>query len=258
MASPFPGMDPYLEGDLWPDVHHALASQIRRQLMPMIQPKYVARISRYVVEDNNPEQEIGIMYPDVELLEVKRVVKEPEPTYTNVGAFSPPSLSIPILEPVEVEIPVVEIHDVQGNRLITAIEILSPVNKRSPGREQYLYKRRRMHRAGTHFLEIDLLRRGTRSVQHPDLATSAYLIALTRANARKMDVWPLELSARLPIVPVPLLPEDEEIFLDLQKALSSVYEEAAYQLSIDYTKAPPPPALSETEQDRLKTIIPSS
>lgn len=31
MASPFPGMDPYLEGDLWPDVHHALASQIRNR-----------------------------------------------------------------------------------------------------------------------------------------------------------------------------------------------------------------------------------
>lgn len=258
MASPFPGMDPYLEGDLWPDVHHALASQIRRQLMPLIQPKYVARISRYVVEDSNPEQEIGIMYPDVELLQVKREVKEPEPSYANTGSFSPPSLSIPILEPIEVEIPVVEIHDVQGNRLITAIEILSPVNKRSPGREQYLHKHQRMHRAGTHFLEIDLLRRGTRSIQHPRLTTNAYLIALTRAEARKIDVWPLELSAKLPIVPVPLLPEDEEVLLDLQKALSTVYEEAAYQLSIDYTQIPPPPVLSETEQDWLKTINPSS
>jgi hypothetical protein len=248
-------MDPYLEGDLWPDVHHALATQIRRQLTPLVQPKYVARISRYVVEDNNPEQEIGIMYPDVELLQIKREVRDSEHAYANRGAFSPPALSIPILEPVEVEIPVVEIYDVLGNRLITAIEILSPVNKRSPGREQYLNKRQRLYKAGTHFLEIDLLRRGTRSVQHARLAASAYLIALTPASARKTDVWPLALSARLPIVPVPLLPEDQDVLLDLQKALSSVYEEAAYQLSIDYSKAPPPPALSEAEQDWLKSIF---
>lgn len=57
MVSPFPGMDPYLEGDLWPDAHQALANQIRRQLTPLIQPKYVARLSRYVVEDAHPEQD---------------------------------------------------------------------------------------------------------------------------------------------------------------------------------------------------------
>lgn len=44
MPSPFPGMDPYLEGYLWPDVHHRLATQISDQLMPMSRPRYVARI----------------------------------------------------------------------------------------------------------------------------------------------------------------------------------------------------------------------
>lgn len=29
MVSPFPGMEPFLEGDLWPDAHQALANQIR-------------------------------------------------------------------------------------------------------------------------------------------------------------------------------------------------------------------------------------
>lgn len=44
MPSPFPGMDPYLEGYVWPDVHHSLASQIRDQLNPHLRPRYVARI----------------------------------------------------------------------------------------------------------------------------------------------------------------------------------------------------------------------
>ena len=36
MPSPFPGMDPYLEGYLWPDVHSALASKIRQTLIPLL------------------------------------------------------------------------------------------------------------------------------------------------------------------------------------------------------------------------------
>lgn len=143
MASPFPGMNPYLEGELWPDVHHALASQIRHQLMPLIRPKYVARISRYVVEDNAPESEIGIMYPDVEVLLGRSpgAINEPSAAYSAGNTPSPPALSVPMIAPVEVQIPVVEIRDATGNRLITAIEILSPVNKRAPGLEPYLQKR---------------------------------------------------------------------------------------------------------------------
>ncbi len=30
MFSPFPGMDPWLEGYLWADLHHVLASSIRK------------------------------------------------------------------------------------------------------------------------------------------------------------------------------------------------------------------------------------
>ena len=63
MPSPFPGMDPYLEGYLWPDVHHRLATQISDQLTPRLRPRYVARIELRVVADEGPEAEIGIMYP---------------------------------------------------------------------------------------------------------------------------------------------------------------------------------------------------
>ena len=68
MPSPFPGMDPYLEGYLWPDVHNALANKIRQQLAPRLRPRYVARLEIYVVEDTEPEAEINIMYADVEVL----------------------------------------------------------------------------------------------------------------------------------------------------------------------------------------------
>lgn len=62
-------MDPYLEGNLWRDVHHNLASKIQKQVTPLIRPKYVARIEKYVVEDDNPEGDsVMFMYPDSSVL----------------------------------------------------------------------------------------------------------------------------------------------------------------------------------------------
>ncbi len=45
MPSPFPGMDPYLEGYLWGDVHQALAGEIRRRLAPLVAPRYAVRLA---------------------------------------------------------------------------------------------------------------------------------------------------------------------------------------------------------------------
>jgi Protein of unknown function (DUF4058) len=61
-------MDPFLEGYLWPDVHATLASNIRQILAPLLRPKYVVRLEVSVTEDKAPEEEIGVMYPDVEVL----------------------------------------------------------------------------------------------------------------------------------------------------------------------------------------------
>lgn len=68
MPSPFPGIAPHLEGYLWPDVHNALANKIRQQLVPLLRPRYTARLEIYLVEDTAPEEEVGILYPNVEVL----------------------------------------------------------------------------------------------------------------------------------------------------------------------------------------------
>jgi hypothetical protein len=85
MPSPFPGMDPYLEGYLWPDVHHALASKIRQLLVPQLSPNYLARLEVSVFEDKNPEGEVGILYPDVEILRGE----VPTPTARQYGVGIP-------------------------------------------------------------------------------------------------------------------------------------------------------------------------
>ena len=48
MPSPFPGMDPYLEGSLWPDVHGSLIYTIRAGLSAKLPKGYFANIDQYV------------------------------------------------------------------------------------------------------------------------------------------------------------------------------------------------------------------
>jgi hypothetical protein len=260
MPSPFPGMDPYLEGYLWPDVHNALANKLRQLLTPRLRPRYTARLAIYVVEDSTPEAEIGIMYPDVEVLRSQHgeVLPEtyggdvPESISARTATVTP--LTIPIPQPVEVRIPTVEIRDTAHNQLVTCIEILSPVNKREPGLTAYREKRQRLYQAAVHLIELDLLRRGTRPLAHPRIPPSPYLIALTRAEASAMTVWPIGLHDRLPAVPVPLRAPDPDVLLDVPAAIDAIYDEAAYDLSIDYNELPPPPPLTQAEIDWMRAL----
>lgn len=260
MASPFPGMDPYLEGYLWPDVHNALAAKIREQLTPQLRPRYTARLEIYTVEDDAPESELGIMYPDVEVVLARRALSTSPPVITRVApgtnghALEAP-LTIPMLPAIPVKIVTVTIRDPANNQLITTIELLSPVNKREPGLKPYLEKRQHLFAAGVHLIEIDLLRRGTRSIKHPKLTNAAYVVALTRAPAKATGVWPLTLRDRLPVIPVPLRAPDKDATIDLQATFTEVYDLAAYDLSIDYLEAPPPPELSQDDQEWLRTLI---
>jgi hypothetical protein len=258
MKSPFPGMDPYLEGYLWPDVHNRLASVISELLAPRIAPKYVARIELYTAEDTSPESEIGIMYPDVEVLQRRDVVREPEIVYESNIETTAPSVVVPSNVNIVVRIPVVEIRDVAKNRLITAIEILSPVNKKQPSLAHYREKRADLHRAGVHLVEIDLLRRGTKPFAHPMLPLSHYVMSLLRAGSRKTEVWTMHVQDAAPVLPIPLVAPDPDVPLDLKKALDTIYERGLYQLSIDYQKKPPPPEFSEEEQSWMQALVGSS
>jgi hypothetical protein len=63
MTNPFPGMDPYLEGDLWTTVHTDLCAEIARQLSPQLRPKYVALSTRRVVLPPPDEDETDLPEP---------------------------------------------------------------------------------------------------------------------------------------------------------------------------------------------------
>ncbi|MEM6320228.1 MAG: DUF4058 family protein [Bacteroidota bacterium] len=78
---------------------------------------------------------------------------------------------------------------------------------------------------------------------------------MSRAKQAQTDFWLLDLLDKLPIIPVPLLEGDADATIDLQKALVACYEEAAYDLSINYQQMPPTPVLTDSQRDWLSRNI---
>lgn len=253
MPSPFPGMDPYLEGRLWPDVHQALAARLRDQLSPQLRPRYIARLNVRVVRDAQAEEEIGISYPNVGVFRQWQTDAVPASGTAIASTITPAVLTIPAWT-VEVRIVTVEIRLTETNAIVIAIEIISPVNKRGKGLRDYRRKRQAMRSAGVHLLEIDLLRRGTRVVPGPRVPACDYLVSLTRVGTGATDLWPFTVRERLPVLPVPLHDGDDDLPLVLKTDLEALYDAAGYDLSIDYTQPPPPPELSPEDAAWVREV----
>jgi hypothetical protein len=246
MPSPFPGMDPYLEGALWMNVHSQLSTEIARQLAPQVRPRYVVLTTEWfvVAESNGLSIATSAASPDVGVVRTDA----PGSTRWSTGAATAP-LQLVTVVPERILHMSVEIRDRENRELVTAIEVLSPSNKRGEGRGQYLAKRRRILTSPAHLLEIDLLHEGLRVPMREPLPEASYFVILNRAEKRPLsDVWPICLWDPLPVTPVPLLADDADVALDLSKALATIYDLLGFDLSIDYSR-PPSVALSP-EQNR--------
>lgn len=232
MSNPFPGMDPYLEGPLWTTVHHNLVEEIARQLAPQLRPKYFAFTDQRIVVASPDPIEISprSRLPDVGVYGV-------EPTQLGgASALVAAPLVLDALIPEAVPQSFVEIRDVQERQLVAAIEVLSPSNKRGEGLEDYRKKRRELLAGEVHFLEIDLLRIGERFPVAGPLPSVPYFVFLSRANCRpRIEIWPIPLEQSLPTVPVPLLPGDADVYLDLQLAFQTVYDLFGYDRGVDHS-----------------------
>jgi hypothetical protein len=243
MPSPFPGMDPYLEGALWTTVHFSLSAEIVRQLAPKVRPRYlVLPAERFVME--TPES-VAItttdMYPDVSVAKTPSMVGAVQGTI-----LAPAPLEVATIIPTPIPHVTIEIRDAANRQLVTAIEVLSPTNKRGDGREEYLAKRRRILLSTAHLLEIDLLRQGQRVPMQKPLPKTPYFIFLSRVEKRPItEIWPISLAEPLPMVPVPLLSDDNDEALDLQQAFAAIYDLLGYDLALDYSKPPEIPLPQE-------------
>jgi hypothetical protein len=254
MPSPFPGMDPYLEGSTWMNFHGQLCAEIARQLGPKLRPRYVALLTeRFIAEiPDGLAITTATLSPDVGVVEHSSWVAGPQQQGI---ATAPLQLSTVIPEPVLHFS--VEIRDRAEHRLVACIEVFSPTNKQGDGYLEYQRKRNRILNSTAHLLEIDLLRQGQRVPMRDPLPEAPYFAFLGRFDTRPVtDVWPIHFDQSLPVLPIPLLPDDRAISLDLQQAFSTVYDVCSYDLIIDYSQPPEvplPPDAAAWADDRIRT-----
>ncbi len=157
--------------------------------------------------------------------------------------------------------PYIEVRDAaQGHVLITLIEIASPSNKRHGiDRRAYLQKQREVLDSNASLIELDLLRTGERLLSNLFLQEEIesivpapdYLVLVNRAWQRigtdqDYEIFPVFLTEMLPVIPIPLRPNQEETLLDLQFAFQRAYDGGPYRRgAVDYSKPPHPPLTGE-------------
>ena len=252
MPSPFPGMDPYLEEpDLWPDVHARLIAGIGELLAPQLRPRYVARVEQrtFLFDPDEPADELQVV-PDVRVVEHRRRHQAVGGGIAAIAEKTTVPLDVTgLVKRVGVQ-RFLEIRDSVGRRIVTVIEILSPSNKvESAGRRALLQKRKQVSDSETSWLEIDLLRRGSRTVTLKEIGEAPYIAYLDRWAPndpeallnRRQFLWRMALRQPLPNIAVPLRPKDSDVSLELQKALDAAYDRAAYDVDVNYRVAPDPP-----------------
>jgi hypothetical protein len=242
MKSPFPGMDPYLESR-WGDVHNKLVTYVAEAIQADLPPELRARSEERVLLESTHER-LAEFVADVGVTSTGGAGRR--------GHTRSPATT---LEPVLVDFveePLVhrfvKIIDVaSGNRVITIIEILSPWNKRF-GRLNRSYKRKLDHYAdsGVSLVEVDLLR-GSRKHLHVDETRLApekradYYVCVRRSTSLdRYEVYPIHLRERLPRVPIPLRPREDDLGLELQPLIDHVYVAGGHD-DIDYSIPPRPP-----------------
>jgi hypothetical protein len=246
MQNPFPGMNPYLEqAEFWSDFHGQLIATCAQVLAPQLLPKYRVVTDKWTYKITNAAM-IGIGRPDINIQRNRDIALMPATTQT-IALPQPISVQIPF--PEEVQQSYLEVRDAATKEVVTAIELLSPANKKGDGRRKYESKRQGILESQTHLIEIDLLRDGDPLPMEVANVSSHYRILVSRATTRPIaDLYAFNLGDRIPNIPIPLQPEDAEPLLDLQTILNNLYEQLGYGYFIDYTQAPPEPwAIADTQ-----------
>lgn len=252
MPSPFPGMDPYLERtERWSGVHTRLIAVIGELLARQVAPRFFvdSEDSVYILGLDDPAR--SFVRPDLYMVEAASAASPGRPR----GQISAPMV-LDLPDSLELHVPYLTIVDTVGRHVVTTIELLSPINKApgSSGQREFLRKRQQIMKSSTHWLEIDLLRAGTRPPGLP--LQGDYDAVLHRAEAgERLEAWFVTVREPLPTIAVPLHEPFEDVPLSLQEAVETVYERYHYNAVIDYAEEPPPPPLREDDAAWLRERV---
>jgi Protein of unknown function (DUF4058) len=205
MPSPFPGMDPYLEDEkLWPAFQHQLVASLYQILLPGLVDRYRARIHQ-------------------------RTYFTEEPLFTSV-----------IRQERHEEF--IEVRQRTDGRLVTLVDIASPINKTlSQGRAAYHETRRQARGQNASIVEIDLVLQGQPLLDYSrdGLPDWDYAVTVTRCTQpERYEIYTSTLPKRLPRFKVPLSADDRDTVLDLQATFARAYDQGNFTNHLDYTRDP--------------------
>lgn len=247
-------MDPYLESH-WEDVHTRLISYTGDAIQTQLSEDLIARIEEKVyVEDDG---KFRLRRPDVRVVEAPlgwEAALKPEST----AVLDEPLLLEAFGDPIKQRS--VLIYDSAGNRIITAIEILSPWNK-APGRgfDAYMEKREKYLESDINLIEVDLVRAGDWTTMIgayfvPQGARTTYRVTVVQPEARGPYLYPISLRGKLPTIKIPLRPVDTPARLNLQELVEKAYEMGRYDRTNYAEPCSPPLSLEDAAwaQELLK------
>jgi hypothetical protein len=252
-------MDPFIESDNWQDFHLVLTAEMKRQLAPQL-PSYYRLSAELVVQEDEdfPRQDEPETYrPDVS-------VSLTDPSTTTLqdagdtAVLTAPTHKgmAPLYRQRELRI-----RDGRNRRLVTAIEVLSPSNKRSGGIATHMKKLRSYWASGVHTVDIDLLRGGVPPytieevpVDDDDRPLTPYRIVQVRPDDELLR-WDIALTDPLPTIPIPLSHPDPPVVLNLQRAFTDLYVYSTYPPRGEEELAGVRPSLTEKEVELLRTYL---
>ena len=251
MAGPFPGMDPYLEFQaFWPDFHNRLIADICSELGARLPDSYVARVDERIEVVAPGFDPPSSFRPDVlvgrfaEGGSSPAVVGEKAAT----AVLEPQLMEVSDQDPEELRLTWVEIRALPDLELITAIEVLSPINKSWQGRGAYLQKRDKLHATRVNLVEIDLLLGGAPLPMKQRIEPGGYYAIVARGPKHPLaEVYRWTVRDPLPSLPIPLREPDPDILIDLAALVTRVYDLGRYARTV--RRDPPLPDTAQLNPD---------
>jgi hypothetical protein len=210
MASPFPGMDPYLER-FWRDVHASLITYARDQLQDRLPTDLIARIE---------ERETGVvLFPqDEPITETYLEIIEARSGHRVITAieFQSPTNKTPG--------PGQELYLRKERELRQAHVSLIEIDLVRSGRRTL---------AGSPY-----------AVPEPE--RTAYIACVRRGWVpERLEYYRLPLRERLKAIRIPLRQTDVDVPLELQALVDQAYHHGRYELELNYRQPPEPPLDAE-------------
>ncbi len=154
-----------------------------------------------------------------------------------------------------------EIIDLEAQeRIVTTIEVLSPANKKSPGKEAFKQKQHECIQQGINLVEIDLIRGGefvlsVPESEVPDDDCRPYRICIRRLRRPAIaEVYRATFREPLPNIPIPLRPRDRNVIVTLQSLIDDVIRKGRYS-NINYQLRLTDPPLSANDERWVDDLL---